>query len=125
MVEGQVVNKIELTEKTNITFYTLNIHLEMADIASKTVQLALGVLGDQLVASLLDNQTAQVENTLYTEFELPTKSKSLLYDALPVGGGSSTVIIQLTQPSFTGTWAELGNTSMKYILCSQIMGVQR
>ena len=29
-----------------------------------------------------------------------------------VGGGGSTVIIYLTQPSFTGTWAELGFTSL-------------
>ena len=61
MLEGQVVSKIELTEKTNFTFYTLNICLEIADIAIKTVQLAMGFLGDQLVASLFANQTNQVE----------------------------------------------------------------
>ena len=65
------------------------------------------------MASFFANKTNQVEYTLFTEFQVPTMSKSLLYDALAVwrwrfGRGGSTVIIQLTQPSFTGTWAELG-----------------
>ena len=67
------------------------------------------------MASLLAYQTNQVEYTLYTEFQLTTKSKSVLSEDLAVGGwrfGGSTVIIQLTQPSFTGTWAELGNRNL-------------
>ena len=87
----------------------------MAERARKTIQLATAFLGDQLVASLLANQTNQVEYTLHTEFELPTKSKSVLSDDLAVGGWRwrLTVIIQLTQPSFTGTWAELGNINLQ------------
>ena len=93
----------------------------MAERARKTIQLATAFLGDQLVASLLANQTNQVEYTLQTEFQLPTKSKSVLSDDLAVavgggggsdvGGGGSTVIVQLTQPSFPGFQTELGNIS--------------
>ena len=36
------------------------------------------------MASLLANQTNLVEYTLYTEFQLPKKSKSVLSDALAV-----------------------------------------
>ena len=61
LVEGQEASKIVLTEQTDITFYTINIRHEMAEIAGKTVQLAMVFLGDQLVASLLANQTNQVE----------------------------------------------------------------
>ena len=57
LVKGQVASKIVLTEQTDITFYTINIRLEMAEIASKTVQLAMVFLGDQLVTSLLANLT--------------------------------------------------------------------
>ena len=68
-----------------LTFYTIIIRLEMTEIPRKTIQqLATAFLGDQLVASLLANQTNQVEYTIYTEFQLPTKSKSVLSDALAV-----------------------------------------
>ena len=89
LVEVQVASQIALAEQTYFTFYTIIIRLEMAEIAKKTIQLATAFLGDQLVASLLANQTNQVEYTLYTEFQLPTKSKSVLSDALvvAVGGG--------------------------------------
>ena len=87
----------------------------MDDIWAKTLQLAIAFLGDQLVASLLANQTNQVEYTLNVGFQLLTKSKNLLSDALAVGvwqfgggSGGSTLIIKLTQPSFTGTWAYIG-----------------
>ena len=98
----------------------------MAEIARKTLQLATAFPGDQLVASLLANQTNQVEYTLHTEFELPTKSKSVLSDDLAVGGWRwrLTVIIQLTQPSFTGTWAELGK-KLKHIKKNIEEGMKR
>ena len=37
LVEGYIASKIVLTEETNFTFYTINIHLEMAEIARKTI----------------------------------------------------------------------------------------
>ena len=86
-MEVQGASKIALAEQTYFTFYTIIIRLEMAEIARKTIQLATAFLGDQLVASLLAIYTDQVEYTLSIEFQPPTKSKTLLSDALVVGGG--------------------------------------
>ena len=39
----------------NITFYTINIRLDIAEIARKAIELARAYLGDKVVASLLAN----------------------------------------------------------------------